>query len=210
MTAPAYIEAHSPRVGLSRVGGDCVSRPVQGARGRAFQICPVIIGKVSHERLTTYGLLAKVLTSTRTTRRGFGLGAFPVTGPASFVSLTDGRRNRMDGCALRQTRAGQPVHIFRGQSILTIGAGRGGASLRLPISFQTGWFPNLRQPGRVSAVLSLCAPRHNSKARQHGAAEMAALQQLKLIEARNEFSDGQSHGGRGGMDRARTDGGVND
>jgi len=203
MTTPAYIEAHSPRVGLSRVGGDCVSRPVQGARGRAFQISPVIIGEphVMH--------IAKVLTS-RTTRRGFGLGAFPVTGPASFLSLTDGRRNRMDGCALRQTRAGQPVHIFRGQFILTIGAGRGGSSLRLPISFPTGWCALPRQPGRVSAILSLSAPRHNSKARQHGAAEMAALQQLKLIEARNEFSDGQSHGGRGGMDRARTDGGVND
>lgn len=148
MTTPAYIEAHSPRVGLSRVGGDCVSRPVQGARGRAFQISPVIIGEphVMH--------IAKVLTSIRKTGRGFGLGAFP--------------------------------------------------------DFPTGWCALPRQPGRVSAVLSLSAPRHNSKARQHGAAEMAALQQLKLIEARNEFSDGQSHGGRGGMDRARTDGGVND
>lgn len=199
MTTPAYIEAHSPRVGLSRVGGDCVSRPVQGARGRAFQICPVIIGKVSHERLTTYGLLAKVLTSTRTTRRGFGLGAFPVTGPASFVSLTDGRRNRMDGCALRQTRAGQPVHIFRGQSILTIGAGRGGASLRLPISFKTGWFPNLRQSGRVSATRSLSAPRHNSKARQHVCQDLiepsqSHMQNLRLYENNRSHIGGQKIG----------------
>ena len=56
-----------------------MSRPVQGARGRAFQISPVIIGEphVMH--------IAKVLTSTRTTRRGFGLGAFPVTGPGDTI-----------------------------------------------------------------------------------------------------------------------------
>lgn len=76
---------------------------------------------------------------------------------------------------------------------------------------------------------------NNEHGTRVGAAEMAALQQLKLVEARNEYTElkdriarletalavidpdfhsptidalGQSHGGRGGMDRARTDGGV--
>lgn len=160
MTAHAHIEAHSPRVGLSRVGGDCVSRPVHGARGRAFEHRPVIIG-------FSQSLAKSIDLQTLQTGRGFGSGAFPVTGPALLTSLTAGRRNRMDRCATRQTRAGHPVCIACGQSVLSIGGGGGADTVCLPISFPTGWFSLLRQPGRVSAILRLCAPRHNSKLGQH-------------------------------------------